>query len=80
MWTDAEHVFMAEDASGMFAGFDNLEQISGVHILNTSQTKNMSNMFAATTDGKITNLYNVREWDTSKVETFENFLANQCIY
>lgn len=77
MWTDADHVFMAEDASGMFKDFDYLEQISGVHILNTSQTKKMTSMFEATTSGKITNLYNVREWDTSKVENFDNFLNNQ---
>lgn len=77
MWSDADQIFMAEDARGMFKGFDNLQQISGVHILNTSQTKDMSEMFKANSSGMITNLYNLREWDTSKVETFESFLENQ---
>lgn len=79
IWTDADQVYLPEDSSGMFANFPNLELISGVHNLNASEVTNMSRMFAVDTPdtGKITNLYNLREWDVGNVIDFSEMFLNQ---
>lgn len=64
-YTDADTVYLNEDASRMFAGMTALANIDSVAEFNSSKTENMAGIFIE--DEALTSLSAVSGWDTSNV-------------
>ena len=73
-YTDADDVYLNENASGMFKALNNLGNIESFTYFNTSRTINLQ-AFLTATDIKITNIEPLRYWDVSNVKYFTSLLS-----
>ncbi|SDY43046.1 surface protein [Ruminococcaceae bacterium YAD3003] len=74
--SDDPEIVLNEDSSQMFMDCDQLKQITGLDMLNTSSVIDMHRMFYNCKSLAMTNL--VLPWDTSNVETMDSMFRNVC--
>ena len=72
-YTDADDIYLNEDASYMFFALESLSDIRTLVNFKTSRTTSMEAMFCAFTTA-ITDLEPIRNWDVSNVTNMDSFL------
>ncbi len=73
-YTDADDVYLNEDANGMFKALNNLADIESFKYFDITRTRSLQALLTAT-DTKITNLEPLRYWDVSNVTDFSAMLS-----
>lgn len=73
-YTDADDIYLNEDASHMFFALESLSDIRTLVNFKTSRTTSMEAMFCASTTA-ITDLEPIRNWDVSNVTNMNSFLS-----